>query len=81
MRVAIAQIDPTVGAFEANTKKIKESLERASREGARLLLTPELGITGYPPHDLVDRPEIFEHNSAALEDLRKFSTHHKTALF
>jgi NAD+ synthase (glutamine-hydrolysing) len=67
MRIAIAQIDPIVGAFEANLKKIEEAYKRACREQARLLLTPELSLFGYPPHDLIERPEIFERTERALE--------------
>jgi NAD+ synthase (glutamine-hydrolysing) len=44
MRIALAQIDPIVGAFESNVKKIREAYERACSLQARLLLTPELGI-------------------------------------
>ncbi len=69
MRIAVAQIDPVVGAFEANVKKIKEAYERACSLRARLLLTPELGICGYPPHDLVERPEMFEKNDRAVAEL------------
>lgn len=70
MRVAVAQIDPVVGAFEANVRKIKEAYKRACSKRARLLLTPELGVCGYPPHDLVERPEMFDRNEKALEELR-----------
>ncbi len=69
MRVAAAQIDPVVGAFEANVKKIKEAYKRACSKQARLLLTPELSLCGYPPHDLIERPEMFERNEKALSDL------------
>ena len=69
MRVAIAQLDPIVGGFEANVKKIKEAYQRACSKRARILLTPEMGICGYPPHDLVEQPEIFERNDRALDDL------------
>ncbi len=69
MKIAIAQIDPVIGAFEANVKKIKEAYKRACSKQARLLLTPELAVCGYPPLDLIERPEIFERNEAAIEDL------------
>lgn len=73
MRIAVAQIDPTVGAFEANVKKVQEAYERACQEQARLLLTPELALCGYPPHDLLDRPEMFDRNERALQDLMRFT--------
>jgi NAD+ synthetase len=80
LRIALAQLDPVVGAFEANVKKIKEVYLRACSEQARLLLTPELGICGYPPHDLVERPEMFERNEKALQDLLAFSRGKNCAL-
>ena len=80
MRIAFAQIDPVVGDFDANTKKIKEVYHRALIEGARLVLTPELGICGYPPHDLLERPEIFERNVLALSELTALTKGQKCAL-
>jgi NAD+ synthase (glutamine-hydrolysing) len=69
IKLALAQIDPVVGSFDANVKKIKAAYDRACKGGVRVLLTPELSICGYPPHDLVDRPEIFERNEKALAEL------------
>lgn len=80
MRIAVAQLDPVVGAFEANVKKIKEAYKRACSKQARLLLTPELGVCGYPPHDLVNHPEMIERNEKAVEDLRVFTQHNDCAL-
>ena len=80
MRIAVAQIDPVVGAFEANVKKIKEAYERACSKRARLLLTPELGICGYPPHDLVERPEMFEKNDRAVAELMALTRGQSCAL-
>lgn len=80
MRIAIAQIDPVVGAFESNVKKIKEAYKRACSKDADLLLTPELGVCGYPPHDLVERPEMFDRNERALEELMAATKGQKTAL-
>jgi NAD+ synthase (glutamine-hydrolysing) len=80
MRIAIAQIDPVVGAFEGNVRKISEAYERACREQARLLLTPELGLCGYPPFDLLDRPEMFERNEKALDELAELTKGKKCAL-
>jgi NAD+ synthetase len=69
MRIAVAQIDPVVGSFEANVKKIREAYKRACSKDADLLLTPEMSICGYPPHDLLERPEMFERCEAALVEL------------
>lgn len=81
MLIAIAQISPVVGAFEQNIAKIKEAYERACAANARLLLTPELSLCGYPPHDLVERPEMLERTDRALGVLLKLTEGRKCALF
>ncbi len=55
MKIAVAQIDTTVGDFSGNSAKILELGRRAEREGADLVLFPELAVCGYPPRDLVER--------------------------
>ena len=80
MRIAIAQLDPVIGAFDENVKKIQEAYAKACAAKAALLLTPEMGICGYPPHDLVERPEIFERCEKALETLRQLTQGQDTAL-
>ncbi|MBI4924557.1 MAG: NAD+ synthase [Bdellovibrio sp.] len=80
LKIAISQLDPVVGAFEQNVKKIKEAYKRACAKEADLLLTPELSICGYPPHDLMDRPEIFDRNEKALEDLQAITLGKSCAL-
>ena len=81
MRIAVAQLDPVVGAFAANVRKILAAYEQAGAAGVELLITPELSVCGYPPHDLLERPEIFDRNEQALTELgaasKKFP---KTAL-
>ncbi|HVT98100.1 MAG TPA: NAD+ synthase [Acidobacteriaceae bacterium] len=56
MKIALAQIDPTVGDFSGNTAKIIEFTHRAQQGGADLVLFPELAICGYPPADLLEKP-------------------------
>jgi NAD+ synthase (glutamine-hydrolysing) len=80
IKVAIAQFDPVVGAFEANVKKIAEFYTRACASQARVVLTPELSVCGYPPLDLMDRPEIFERNEKAVSDLMALTRGQKCAL-
>ncbi|MCM2278723.1 MAG: NAD+ synthase [Oligoflexia bacterium] len=80
MRIALAQIDPVVGAFESNVRKIKEAYENARQAGADLVLTPELGICGYPPHDLVERPEMFDRCEKAIEELCEVTRGSRCAL-
>ena len=67
--IALAQIDPVVGSFASNVKNILEAYERACESKARLLLTPELSVCGYPPYDLLDRPESSSANESALSEL------------
>ncbi|MBY0470806.1 NAD+ synthase [bacterium] len=69
MRIALAQLDPVVGAFTANVEKIRDSYTKACKAGARVLMTPELSVCGYPPHDLVERPEMFVGNEKAIAEL------------
>lgn len=78
--LAVGQIDPVVGDFKGNIEKIREAYHRACLAGARVLVTPELSVCGYPPHDLVERPEIFSRNAAALEELKKLTLGQTTAL-
>ncbi|HEU5197663.1 MAG TPA: nitrilase-related carbon-nitrogen hydrolase, partial [Methylomirabilota bacterium] len=59
-RVGLAQINPTVGDFEANVKKIGAGLERARALGCGLVAFPELAITGYPPEDLLFKSAFIE---------------------
>src|SRR6185503_15994129 len=80
MKIAVAHIDPLVGSIDANVRKIREAYSRACDKQARLLLTPELGVCGYPPHDLIARPEIFERNERAVNDLMALTKRQKTAL-
>jgi NAD+ synthase (glutamine-hydrolysing) len=58
LRLALAQIDPTVGDIDGNVRLISESIERARESGAQLVLLPELCVSGYPPEDLVLRRDF-----------------------
>lgn len=80
MKIAVAQIAPIVGAFDFNLQKIKESYELACREQANLLITPELGVCGYPLLDLLDRPEIFQRNEKSLQELLELTKGRAVAL-
>ncbi len=61
MKIALGQINPTVGDFEGNAAKIIEFSRRAQAAGAGLILFPELSVCGYPPRDLVERPSFVAH--------------------
>ncbi|MBI5548479.1 MAG: NAD+ synthase [Deltaproteobacteria bacterium] len=71
MRIALAQINTTVGAFEQNAARIKDYTERAKARGAQLVLFPELGLVGYPPKDFLELPEFVHQAERALEDLSR----------
>ena len=74
MRIALAQINSTVGDLEENVEKIVRNIQRAKAEGADLILFPELAITGYPPKDLLNYPYFLRDNRAALERVVENST-------
>src|SRR5262249_25733404 len=61
----------TVGDLDGNVDRMTSWAARATAEGADVVLFPELAITGYPPEDLVLRPEFVDDNLAALERLAK----------
>ncbi|HEX6752402.1 MAG TPA: NAD+ synthase [Solirubrobacterales bacterium] len=69
MRVALAQIDPTVGDVEGNSAKIAEWIGHARAEGAELVVFPELCVPGYPAEDLYLKRHFVEANRRAVEEL------------
>lgn len=58
LSIAVAQLNFTVGDLSGNADRIIDALARARAEGADLLLTPELALSGYPPEDLLLRPDF-----------------------
>jgi NAD+ synthase (glutamine-hydrolysing) len=73
LRVALAQINPTVGDLDGNTHKILTFMQKAHREGAHIVCFPELALTGYPPEDLLLKPGFVDANMHRLEILREAS--------
>ncbi len=73
MRIAIAQLDFTIGAFESNLEAMSVAVSRARSEGAELVIFTELATIGYPPGDLLERPDFVEHNLAQLERVASLS--------
>ncbi len=71
VRLALAQINPTVGDLPGNAKKVIETIARARELGADLIAFPELTLTGYPPEDLLLRPEFLDQNQAAMEEVAR----------
>ncbi len=71
MRIALAQLNQTVGDFDGNVERIVAAAHAAEAGQADVLLTPELAITGYPAEDLLLRRVFYEHCDRALEQLRE----------
>ena len=69
LRVALAQLNPTVGDIRGNARKISEGIARARDEGASLVVFPELSLTGYPPEDLLLKTSFLDAAEAALQEL------------
>jgi len=67
VKIALGQINPTVGDFAGNASKIIDFSKRAQAAGAGLILFPELAICGYPPRDLVERPSFVAKNRETVE--------------
>ena len=74
IRIALAQINTTVGDFAGNTAKIIASIEQAKRAGADIVAVPELALTGYPPEDLLLKPQFIAANRRALDEVIAAST-------
>ena len=66
--MALAQINATVGDLAGNGARIVAAARRAHAHGAKLVLTPELGLCGYPPEDLLLRPAFMQAGADALVD-------------
>ena len=71
MKIALGQINPTVGDFSGNAARIIEFSRRAQAAGAGLILFPELSVCGYPPRDLVERSSFVLHNRESVERIAK----------
>jgi NAD+ synthase (glutamine-hydrolysing) len=69
VRIALGQIDTTVGDLDGNVAMMADWARRATNAGADIICFPELAVTGYPPEDLVLRPEFVRDNLRALEEL------------
>jgi NAD+ synthase (glutamine-hydrolysing) len=73
VRVALAQVNPTVGAIEANARMIVDWMARARTLQCDVVAFPELVLTGYPPEDLLFKPAFIEANLRALADIARHS--------
>ncbi|BCV20478.1 NAD+ synthase [Moorella sp. Hama-1] len=74
VRIALAQLDPTIGDIGGNLDKIRQAVAAARQQGAGLVVFPELAITGYPPRDLLCRHDFLERVERVLaEDIASLS--------
>ena len=71
MKICLAQINPTVGDFEQNVKKICRFINTAKKKRADLIVFPEMCIVGYPPKDLLELSGFVDSNLKALEEVKK----------
>ena len=69
LRVALAQVNPTVGDVRGNARLIADHISRARDEGAGLVVFPELSLSGYPPEDLLLKTDFLDAVASALEEL------------
>lgn len=71
LRLALAQINPTVGDMEGNTEKIVRYIRMAEEHSADIIAFPELAVTGYPPQDLLLKPQFIKDNLDALRKIKE----------
>jgi len=74
VKIALAQINTTIGDFEGTVRKVTDFVARAKRQKADLVVFPELTTTGYPPRDLVEIPGFVDRNLQALEEIARHAS-------
>jgi NAD+ synthase (glutamine-hydrolysing) len=74
LRIAMAQMNPTVGDLAGNRDRIIEYIGHARKAGADIVAFPELAITGYPPEDLLLKPQFVRDNLKALKEIQRATT-------
>jgi len=76
MKIALAQLNYHIGNFQDNKEKIIRNIGKAREAGAELVVFSELSVTGYYPHDLLERKEFIEHSQKTIEEI----AHHCTGI-
>jgi len=71
LRIALAQVNPTVGDLAGNRDLALENIERATKAGADLVVFPELMVSGYPPEDLLTRPSFIRKTAATVAEIAR----------
>ncbi|MCK3684671.1 NAD+ synthase [Maribellus sp. YY47] len=74
MKVALAQLNYTIGDFEGNSQKIVEAINKAKTSGADLVVFSELSVTGYYPHDLLEKKEFIHKAELAVNEIARYCT-------
>lgn len=74
LRIGMAQINTTVGDFTGNRRKILKAIDEARSSGVDLLTFPELAVCGYPPEDLLFKPQFIDENLRSLDKIISAST-------
>jgi NAD+ synthetase len=69
MKIALVQTNPIIGDFAGNSARILAWVQKAREQGCRLAVFPELSLCGYPPQDLLERPDFINAHDRALHDL------------
>ncbi len=80
MKIALAQINPTVGDFCGNARKILEFTQRAEQGSADLVLFPELSVCGYPPADLLEKPAFIARAGQVVQEIATKTASSRTAI-
>jgi NAD+ synthase (glutamine-hydrolysing) len=80
VKIALAQINPTVGDFTGNLEKIVAASRQAAAQGARLTVFSELSICGYPPADFLEKPSFLARCRTAVEELAAATSELPTAV-
>ncbi|HEV2215190.1 MAG TPA: NAD+ synthase [Terracidiphilus sp.] len=80
MKIALVQINPTVGDFKGNLERVAAASRKAADEGARLTVCPELALCGYPPADFLEKPSFLERCRRAVEELAEATAGLSTAV-
>ncbi len=71
LRVALSQVNLTVGDFDGNAERMLQDIARAREMEADIVVFPELAVSGYPPEDLLLKPQFLERNLAAVQEIAK----------
>jgi NAD+ synthase (glutamine-hydrolysing) len=80
VKIALAQINPTVGDFQGNTKKIIEFAREAAAAQADLVMFPELAVCGYPPADFLDKPSFVARTGEAVAEIAASTANTKLSI-